>query len=89
MDGDGETVKNIEKNGKGNVSCFIEEKYQSLSLKGIFSIHPIDGYSIIDERLNAYQKFIDYKNPVIISFDVYTAKVHNNGSNYFEQIEDL
>lgn len=88
VDGDGGTVKNIEQNSKGNVCCYNEEKHQSLLLKGVFSVHPIDGYKVIEERLNDYQKFLDHKNPVIVSFDVYTAKVHQNGTTSFEQIEE-
>ncbi|WP_170924691.1 pyridoxamine 5'-phosphate oxidase family protein [Candidatus Enterococcus clewellii] len=88
VDGDGGTVKNIKQDSKGNVCCYNEAEHQSLLLKGVFSIHPIDGYTVIEDRLNDYQKLLDHKNPVIVSFDVYTAKVHQNGVTDFEQIED-
>ncbi|MBP1045923.1 pyridoxamine 5'-phosphate oxidase family protein [Enterococcus sp. BWM-S5] len=89
VDGNGSTVKNIKQSSKGNVICYNEEKHQSLLLKGMFSVHEIEGYKIIEDRLNDYQKFLDHKNPVILSFDVYTAKVHDNGTNEFEQFEKL
>jgi len=80
VDGTADIVKNIQENNKGNVCCYNEGKFESLLMKGIFSIHSIEEYLIIKERLNDYQKFLKHENPVILSFEVYGIKIHPHGA---------
>ncbi|MGC6768387.1 pyridoxamine 5'-phosphate oxidase family protein [Enterococcus sp. LJL128] len=87
VDGDGDTVKNIQQNNKGNVCCYNDGTFESLLLKGVFSVHSIEDYQVIEDRLNDYQKLLNHKNPVILSFEVYTAKIHQYGTTVFKEID--
>lgn len=89
VDGNGSTVKNITRNSKGNVCCYSESGYESLLLKGVFSIERIDDFKLIEERLNKYQKELNHENPVILSFEVYTVKVHSSTKTFHKEIDDF
>lgn len=89
VDGDGKTVKNIQQNAKGNICCYNEELYESLLLKGMFSVQSITDFKNIEEQINNYQKLLGHKNPIILSFKVYTAKIHQNGTTVFKECETL
>ncbi|MGX7351749.1 hypothetical protein RU97_GL001167 [Enterococcus canis] len=77
LNGNGESVENIIRDGKGSVCCYREKSYQSLSLKGKFSIRP---FSEEDRALlNQYQLKLDHEEPVTVVFETMIAKVHAEG----------
>ncbi|MDA9472896.1 pyridoxamine 5'-phosphate oxidase family protein [Enterococcus sp. 5H] len=76
LDGNGETIRNIQKNPNGSVCCYEEIRHESLLMKGKFSITPIDSIDSVESKLSPYQKELNHKNPVVVTFDTWTAKIH-------------
>ncbi|MGX7244100.1 pyridoxamine 5'-phosphate oxidase family protein [Enterococcus quebecensis] len=76
LDGNGETVKNIQCNPNGSVCCYEEIKHESLLLKGKFTIEPIESLDMIESKLSDYQKELDHQEPVIVTFETWTARIH-------------
>lgn len=89
VDGEGQTVENILQNKKGNVCCYDEVRHESVLLKGIFSVEDIEEFKLIKDRLNQYQTQLAHKNPVVLSFEVYTVKVHSQTKNYWKDVDTL
>ncbi|MGM0217628.1 pyridoxamine 5'-phosphate oxidase family protein [Enterococcus sp. AZ126] len=88
LDGDGQTIKNIQQDKKGNVCCYNESRHESLLLKGTFSVEEIEEFRLIEDRLNTYQKQLKHENPVILSFEVYTVKVHSNTKTFWKNVDE-
>ncbi|MHC5227017.1 pyridoxamine 5'-phosphate oxidase family protein [Enterococcus sp. LJL99] len=76
LDGSGETVQNILKNPNGSICCYKELEHESLLLKGQFSVELIESIEVIQAQLLPYQKELKRKNPVIVTFETWTAKIH-------------
>lgn len=76
LDGNGETVKNIQVNPNGSICCYEEIKHESLLMKGKFSVNPIDSMDIIKPKLTTYQRELNHQNPVVVTFDTWTARIH-------------
>ncbi|MBL1227842.1 pyridoxamine 5'-phosphate oxidase family protein [Enterococcus sp. BWB1-3] len=74
----GETVRNIMRDATGSVCCYDESDHESISLKGKFSIEPVDSENDLDSNLTAYQKELNHEYPVIVVFETGTAKIHMN-----------
>ena len=89
VDGNGKTVKNIQKNHKGNICCYNEYLYESLLMKGVFSVQFASEFKNLEERVSDYQKLLGHKNPVVLSFKVYTVKIYQNGSTVLKAYENL
>ncbi|WP_271490489.1 pyridoxamine 5'-phosphate oxidase family protein [Enterococcus sp. 5H] len=89
VDGSGQTVDNIGRNNKGNICCYSESGRESLLLKGVFSVEMIEDFKLIEDRLNIYQKELNHQNPVILSFEVYTVKVHSQTKTFHNDIGDF
>lgn len=78
IDGDGETVQNILRNPNGSVCCYQEMQYESMSLKGKFTIEPIDSIEEVASSLTDYQRALAHKKPVVLAFETWTAKIHTD-----------
>ena len=76
LNGTGETVQNILKNPKGSICCYKELEHESLLLKGLFSVESIESIEMIEAKLIPYQKELKRRNPVIVTFETWTAKIH-------------
>ncbi|MFD2306592.1 pyridoxamine 5'-phosphate oxidase family protein [Enterococcus termitis] len=76
LDGEGETVKNIRHNPNGSVCCYEEIAHESLLLKGKFSIEEVYSAQEVEPKLSAYQKELDHPNPVLVTFETWTARIH-------------
>ncbi|MGG5341616.1 pyridoxamine 5'-phosphate oxidase family protein [Enterococcus sp. AZ192] len=89
VNGNGQTVENILHNKKGNVCCFDEARHESVLLKGIFSVEDIEEFKLLKDRLNHYQKELNHENPVVLSFEVYTVKVHSQTKTFWKDVDDF
>ncbi|MDA9470283.1 hypothetical protein C240_418 [Enterococcus sp. 5H] len=49
----------------------------------------IEDFKLIEDRLNIYQKELNHQNPVILSFEVYTVKVHSQTKTFHNDIGDF
>ncbi|WYJ89857.1 hypothetical protein A5888_001583 [Enterococcus sp. 9E7_DIV0242] len=76
VDGEGETVQNILKNPNGSVCCYQEMQFESMALKGKFTIEPVDSVDEVESSLTDYQRALAHKKPVVLSFETWTAKIH-------------
>lgn len=76
LDGNGETVRNIQSNPNGSVCCYEEIKHESLLLKGKFTIEPIESVETIELKLSNYQKELNHSDPVLVTFETWTARIH-------------
>lgn len=76
LDGNGETVKNIQSNPNGAVCCYEEIEHESLLLKGKFVIEPIESAEAIESKLSSYQKELKHAEPVLVNFETWTARIH-------------
>ncbi|ALS03374.1 hypothetical protein ATZ33_17535 [Enterococcus silesiacus] len=76
LDGNGETVKNIQCNPNGSVCCYEEIEHESLLLKGKFTIEQIESREAIEPKLSTYQKEMNHSEPVLVNFETWTARIH-------------
>ncbi|PZL70974.1 hypothetical protein CI088_13930 [Enterococcus plantarum] len=76
LDGNGETVKNIESNPNGSVCCYEEIQHESLLLKGKLTIEHIESVQSIEPKLSSYQKKLNHSDPVLVTFETWTARIH-------------
>ncbi|WP_242586489.1 pyridoxamine 5'-phosphate oxidase family protein [Candidatus Enterococcus ikei] len=76
LDGNGETVKNIQCNPNGSVCCYEEIEHESLLLKGKFTTEPIESLETITPKLTSYQKELNHQDPVLVTFETWTARIH-------------
>ncbi|WYJ96025.1 hypothetical protein DOK67_0000288 [Enterococcus sp. DIV0212c] len=76
LDGNGETVKNIQCNPNGSVCCYEEIEHESLLLKGKFKTEPIESLETITPKLTSYQKELNHQDPVLVTFETWTARIH-------------
>ncbi|MGX7149157.1 hypothetical protein [Enterococcus ureasiticus] len=76
LDGNGETAKNIQSNQNGSVCCYEEIKHESLLLKGKFTIEQIESVEAIEPKLSSYQKELNHSEPVLVTFETWTARIH-------------
>ncbi|MBL1227951.1 hypothetical protein IW492_01745 [Enterococcus sp. BWB1-3] len=88
IDGEGETAQNVENNSMGSVCCFKEEAKESLLLKGCFTIHEIEDYKVIEDKLAEYQKELNHKYPVIISFETLAVKIHSGRQTRAAELDE-
>jgi len=77
LDGDGETVQNLLRNPNGAVCCYQELEYESMSLKGKFSVEYLESLKDIEHELSDYQRELKHEKPVIVTFETWTAKIHS------------
>lgn len=73
---DSDSVRNILENTNGAVCCYQELEHESLLLKGKFSVQSVSDPQLLEKRLTLYQKELDYQDPVILTFETLTARIH-------------
>ncbi|WP_430602873.1 hypothetical protein IGJ02_000178 [Enterococcus sp. DIV0724b] len=76
LDGNGETVRNIQRNSKGTVCCYEEVTHESLLLKGKFTIETIKDIELVNPKLSIYQKELNHQMPVLVTFETFAARIH-------------
>lgn len=76
LEGSGETVQNMLKNPNGSICCYKEVEHESILLKGKFSVEAVESVEIVKTQLLPYQKELKRQNPVVVTFETWTAKIH-------------
>lgn len=78
LNADSQTIKNAHRNQKGSLCIFQSDTTESLLLKGLLTVEPLDKFDSISNYLAQFQKIFNYPNPVILCFEIMTVDYIKN-----------
>lgn len=78
LDAEKLTVQNIQKNIRGSLFFFHRKTFQSILLKGILSIEPLEKYKEIRETVENFQQIFEHQIPTIVCFETLQVDLYKN-----------